>query len=113
MIGLREHTEIRRRLPGNAMVFPDEPEEMVPELLTALAGIVYKGEKRFFDDREISAALGRMGDIFVAARSPESLSCLKTLDMFPESRVSLLVSGEKKENGMFRCYSLSELKKES
>ena len=112
MIGYREHTEIRKRLPGDTLIFPNEPEEMVPELLTALSGISYSGEKRFFDNREISAASGRMGEIFVTAYSPETLSCLKTLDVFPENRVSLLVFDKKDKPGMFRRYSLAELKKE-
>lgn len=64
-----------------------DPDEAVPEMLTALAGINYEGGPAAFSGRELGSAGG--GDVYVFSGREPSKGCLGLLAGIPEHRVHI------------------------
>lgn len=88
----------------------NDMDAQIPELLTALAKLTYKGEESLFYRSDIVSLAHSFGEVFAVVNSPETMTIRKALDLLNENQVTLL-SHDAGQGGIYRVKTLEELRK--
>lgn len=94
---------------GEMIVRSENIETQVPDLLTALAAISYKGEDAAFSKDEILRNSNSFGQVYAVGESANAFTCMKILDGLDEYQTRLLVRDSSEEHHIYKTIGYEEL----
>lgn len=84
-------------------------DTQVPDLLTALSAISYKGEDAAFSKNEILRNSNSFGQVYAVGESANAFTCMKILDGLDEYQTRLLVRDSSEEHHIYKTIGYEEL----
>ena len=95
------------------IIRPDNIDNQVVELLTALSAISYKGEESAFNKAEILRNSNSFGQVYAVGERASSYSCMKILDGLDEYQTRLLVRDGSEDHHIYKTISYEEIGKKN